>query len=115
MTSTLSDMPREVISRPFSFESPQHHPARALTKEDLDAVLRALEIPFDANLVQWRVTEWSEDGEHGLMMPYADPRAYRDRLNRLLTPACWTRRYTVQASASVQRIKRGPAPKSPAR
>jgi hypothetical protein len=79
MTSTLSDMPREVISRPFSFESPQHHPARALTKEDLDAVLRALEIPFDANLVQWRVTEWSEDGEHGLMTPYADPRAYRDR------------------------------------
>jgi hypothetical protein len=63
------------------------------------------------NLVQWRVTEWSEDGTHGLMMPYADPRAYSDRLNSLFTPAGWTRRYTVQASAPVQRSKRGPAAK----
>jgi hypothetical protein len=45
------------------------------------------------------------------MMPYADPRAYSDRLNSLFTPAGWTRRYTVQASAPVQRSKRGPAAK----
>jgi hypothetical protein len=70
-----------------------------------------LEVPFEVNLVQWRVTEWSEDGTHGLMMPYADPRAYSDRLNSLFTPAGWTRRYTVQASAPVQRSKRGPAAK----
>jgi hypothetical protein len=67
-----------------------------LSKEELDLNLRALEIPFDANLVQWRITEWSDDGTRGLMMPYADPRAYTDRLNRLFTPAGWTRRYTVQ-------------------
>jgi hypothetical protein len=80
-------------------------------KEELDRVLRALDIPFDANLVQWRVTEWNEDGTRGRMMPYADPRAYSDRLNDLLTPAGWTRRYTVQTSAPVQRSKRGPAAK----
>jgi len=45
------------------------------------------------------------------MMPYADPRAYSDRLNSLFTPAGWTRRYTVQASAPVQRSKRGLAAK----
>jgi hypothetical protein len=82
-----------------------------LAKEKLDESLRALEIPFDVNLVQWRVTEWSEGGTRGLMMPYADPQAYSDRLNNLFTPAGWTRRYTVQTSAPVQRIKRGPAAK----
>jgi len=45
------------------------------------------------------------------MMPYADPRAYSDRLNSLFAPAGWTRRYTVQASAPVQRGKRGLAAK----
>jgi hypothetical protein len=57
--------------------------------------------------VQWRVTEWSDDGSRGLMMPYADPRAYSDRLNALFTPAGWTRKYTVLTSAPVQRSKRG--------
>jgi len=37
-------------------------------------------------------SEWSDDGTRGLMMPYADPRAYSDRLNRLFTPAGWTRK-----------------------
>ena len=47
--------------------------------------------------MQWRVTEWSDGGTHGLMLPYADPRAYSDRLNDLFTPAGWSRKYTVQA------------------
>jgi hypothetical protein len=82
-----------------------------LTKDELDEVLRALEMPFDSMLVQWRVTEWSEDRMRGLMMPYADPRAYSDRLNGIFTPAGWTRKYTVQASAPVQRNGRGAAAK----
>jgi hypothetical protein len=111
MTSTSTQVHSEVASRPLPHESSAVHGIQPLTKEELDGVLRALEIPFDANLVQWGVTEWSEDGTRGLMMPYADPRAYSDRLNSLFTPAGWTRRYTVQASAPVQRSKRGPAPK----
>ena len=55
-------------------------------------------IPFDLPVVQWRVTESSDDGTRGLMLPYADPRAYSDRLNDVFTPAGWSRKYAVQAS-----------------
>ena len=78
---------------------------------DLNEVLRALATPFELAVVQWRVTEWSDEGTRGLMLPYADPRAYSDRLNDLFTPAGWSRKYTVQASAPVQRGRRGPAAK----
>lgn len=84
---------------------------RRQTNADLNEVLRALAIPFDLVQVQWRVTEWSDGGTRGLMLPYADPRAYSDRLNDLFTPAGWSRKYTVQASAPVQRGRRGPAAK----
>lgn len=86
-------------------------PAQQLPRKELDKILRELEIPFDPILVQWRIMEWSDDDARGLMMPYADPRAYADRLNALFTPAGWTRKYSVQASAPVQRNKRGPAAK----
>ncbi len=39
------------------------------------------------------------------------PRAYSDRLNDVFTPAGWSLRYAVQASARVQRTRRGPAAK----
>ena len=85
--------------------------------EQLDEALQALAIPFDLVVVQWRVTEWSDDGLRGLMLPYADPRAYSDRLNDVFSPAGWSRRYSVQASAPVRRTKRGPQRRfwSPAR
>jgi Rad52/22 family double-strand break repair protein len=111
MTSTLTDADSVMTSRPFPIENLLSHPTQPLTKDELDAILRALEVPFAVNLVQWRVTEWNEAGTRGLMMPYADPRAYSDRLNGLFTPAGWTRKYTVQASAPVQRSRRGPAAK----
>jgi hypothetical protein len=111
MTSPLTEAQSEMTSRTHTLDSAYGRGIQPLTKEELDGVLRALGIPFDVNLVQWRVTEWSDDGTRGLMMPYADPRAYSDRLNSLFTPAGWTRRYTVQASAPVQRSKRGAAAK----
>jgi hypothetical protein len=100
-----------MTSSVHTVDTPYGRGAPYVAKEELDGILRALEIPFDPNLVQWRVTERSEDGTGGLMMPYADPRAYSDRLNNLFTPAGWTRKYTVQTSAPVQRSKRGPAAK----
>jgi hypothetical protein len=111
MTSTPIQAQSETTSRPLPHASSSGHGIQSLTKEELDRVLRALEIPFNADLVQWRITEWRDDGTRALMMPYADPRAYSDRLNGLFTPAGWTRRYSVQASAPVQRSKRGPAAK----
>jgi hypothetical protein len=97
------------LSSSRATSSPQHAPL--LAKEELDRALRALAMPFDPNLIQWRITEWSDDGARGLMMPYADPRAYTDRLNGLFTPAGWTSKYAMQISASVHRNKRSPAAK----
>src|SRR5215467_15174401 len=111
MSSPVPEVPLDLTSRPFPHESQGSDPAQPNRKDQLDEMLRALAIPFDFPVVQWRVTEWSEDGKRGLMMPYADPRAYSDRLNDLFTPAGWTRKYAVQGSASVQRSKRGPAAK----
>jgi hypothetical protein len=111
MSSIGTEAQTEMTSSVHTVDTSHGRGTPRIPKEALDGSLRALEIPFDVNLVQWRVTEWSEDGTHGLMMPYADPRAYTDRLNRLFTPAGWTRRYTVQTSAPVQRSKRGPAAK----
>ena len=41
----------------------------------------------------------------GQVIPYADQRAYTDRLNALFSSAGWTRRYTVHTSANFQRAK----------
>jgi hypothetical protein len=111
MSSPGPEVPTEVSSRSLPLEDRRSHPIRPHTKDELNEVLRALAIPFDLPVVQWRVTEWSHDGARGLMMPYADPRAYSDRLNDLFTPAGWSRKYTVQTSAPVQRTKRAPAAK----
>ena len=112
MSSPIPEVPADMTSPPPPQESQRRHPAHhPLTNDKLDEVLGALAIPFDWQIVQWRVTEWSDDGSRGLMLPYADPRAYSDRLNDLFTPAGWSRKYTVQTSAPVQRTKRGPAAK----
>jgi Rad52/22 family double-strand break repair protein len=41
----------------------------------------------------------------GQVVPYADQRAYTDRLNALFTPAGWTRKYTIHTSASFERAQ----------
>jgi hypothetical protein len=64
------------------------------TPEEMQQVLERLREPFDPELVEWRVTNTS--GSRGQVVAYADPRAYTDRLNELLTPAGWTREYFVQ-------------------
>jgi hypothetical protein len=111
MSSLMPDVPAEVASQCPPNGDHRSHSTQPLPKDELNEVLRALAIPFDLQVVQWRVTEWSDDGRRGLMMPYADPRAYSDRLNDLFTPAGWSRKYTVQSSAPVQRTRRGPAAK----
>jgi hypothetical protein len=42
-----------------------------------------------------------------LLLPYADQRAYTDRLNALFTPAGWTRKYSVHTSAGFERGRDG--------
>jgi hypothetical protein len=67
-------------------------------------LIASLELPFHPSVIEWRVTNTSKGGSpRGQVMPYADQRAYTDRLNALFTPAGWTRRYAVHTSANFER------------
>jgi hypothetical protein len=70
-------------------------------------LIASLEVPFHPSVIQWRVTNTSKGGSppRGQVMPYADQRAYTDRLNALFTPAGWTRKYTIHTSANFERSK----------
>jgi hypothetical protein len=77
-------------------------PTTAKVKE----LIANLEVPFYASVIEWRVTNTSKGGSpRGQVMPYADQRAYTDRLNTLVTPAGWTRRYIIHTSANFERSK----------
>lgn len=75
------------------------------TQEIANALLR-LEEPFSPNDVRWRVFATSRDGRKGRVKPYADPRAYTDRLNEVLTASGWTRQYTVHTISPITRLKK---------
>ena len=76
------------------------------TNTNLDALFTQLAEPFDPSEIKWRVTHTNRDGNRGAVIAYADPRAYTDRLNQLLTPTGWTRSYQVSTVSSVTRMKR---------
>jgi hypothetical protein len=73
--------------------------------EDIKRLVSELEVPFDELSIDWRVTNTAKGEQRGQVVPYADPRAYTDRLNTLLTPAGWTRKYVVHTSANFERAK----------
>ena len=99
----------EVNDSPVS--SPLPHPntlaVNPFTAEKVKELVAALEVPFDPSQIEWRVMNTTKNGQpmRGQVVPYADQRAYTDRLNALFTPAGWTRRYTIQTSASFERSK----------
>ena len=76
-----------------------------LTSSEIKRYTAELELPFDPRVIAWRITNTSHDKSRGQIIPYADQRAYTDRLNALFTPAGWTRRYTIHTSVSFQRGK----------
>ena len=69
--------------------------------------MAALEVPFDPTQIEWRVTNTTKNQQpvRGQVVPYADQRAYTDRLNALFTPAGWTRKYAIHTSANFERSK----------
>jgi hypothetical protein len=79
--------------------------ASRLSDDCIRQIIDDLEVPFDPYVIEWRVTNTAKDKRRGQVMPYADQRAYTDRLNVLLTPAGWTRKYSVHTSANFQRGK----------
>jgi hypothetical protein len=70
-------------------------------------LIAALEVPFEPSQIEWRVmnTTKNQRPARGQVVPYANQRAYTDRLNLLLTPAGWTRKYTIHTSANFERSK----------
>lgn len=75
------------------------------TAEKIKELVAELEVPFAPSVIEWRVTNTAIDKKRGQVIPYADQRAYTDRLNALFSPAGWTRKYTVHTSANFQRGK----------
>jgi hypothetical protein len=82
-------------------------PVSEPSRERLVELIAELEIPFDPSVIEWRVTNTTKGSKNlrGQVIPYATQRAYMDRLNALLTPAGWTRKYTVHTSANFERSK----------
>src|SRR5579864_1586501 len=74
---------------------------------DVKKVLAELEVPFPPDQVRWRVSNTTNDKKRGQIVPYADSRAYTDRLNTLFTPQGWTREYKVQTMTNITRLKKG--------
>jgi hypothetical protein len=70
-----------------------------------DALLRLGE-PFASKDVKWLVAATSRDGRKGRVTPYADPRAYTDRLNHIFTAGGWTREYSVHTVSPITRVKK---------
>src|SRR6267154_488604 len=80
--------------------SPQFSPGQ------IKELTAALEVPLDPSVIEWRVTNTTKAGKRrGQVVPYADQRAYTDRLNSLFSPAGWTRKYVVHTSANFERSK----------
>jgi hypothetical protein len=75
--------------------------------ERVKELVAALEVPFDPSQIEWRVMNTTKNQQpvRGQVVPYADQRAYTDRLNALFTPAGWTRKYTIHTSANFGRSK----------
>src|SRR5580693_8788466 len=74
---------------------------------DVKKLLADLEVPFPPDQVRWRVTNTTNDKKRGQIVPYADPRAYTDRLNALFSPQGWTREYKIETMNNITRVKKG--------
>ncbi len=77
--------------------------APPFASQKVQELFKELEVPFDPAVIEWRVTNTMKDQPRGQVVPYADQRAYTDRLNALVTPAGWTRKYAIHTSANFQR------------
>jgi hypothetical protein len=74
-----------------------------VTAEEQSVILAQLGAPFSTNEIKWRVTHTSRDGKRGAVIPFADQRAYTDRLNKVVTPSGWTREYFVTTVSNISR------------
>jgi hypothetical protein len=88
------------------------------TNPNFDSLFRQLAGPFDSSEIYWRVSHTARDGNRGVVIAFADPRASTDRLNQrcleagvfppplMFTPTGWTRTCEVSTVSSVTRMKK---------
>ena len=71
-------------------------------QEHIAKLLEELQVPFEASLVKWRAneTKFVQRRMYGLCLPYADPRAYKDRLNFLVSPTGWRDKFAITTTAT---------------
>jgi len=86
------DNPASMAGPPLTASS--RTTASQYSEDRVKELVEALEVPFDSSQIEWRVTNTTKNQQpvRGQVIPYANQRAYTDRLNALLTPAGWTRR-----------------------
>lgn len=62
-------------------------------------IMESLAAPFPTGVVYWKPQTMAKDDRRGLAVPYADPRAYLDRLNETV-PGEWHSRATFTVAAN---------------
>jgi hypothetical protein len=77
------------------------------SEEEQKRLIALLEVPFEPNEIKWRVVKTGQRGRRGAIIPFADPRAYSDRLHQLFTPKGWKRECVITHVPSLCRIKDG--------
>jgi hypothetical protein len=83
----------------------QTQTAQQFSLHKIKELVAELEVPFEPSVIEWRVTNTAQGQSRGQVVPYADQRAYTDRLNAMFSPAGWTRKYAVHTSANFERTK----------
>lgn len=78
-----------------------------MSAEQMESVVLRLSEPFDVTEIQWVVKSTTKDGQHALVAPYADPRAYYRRLDEAVTPAGWSNEYKTQLVSGLTRTING--------
>jgi len=79
------DNPASMAGPPLTASS--RTTASQYSEDRVKELVEALEVPFDSSQIEWRVTNTTKNQQpvRGQMIPYANQRAYTDRLNALLT------------------------------
>lgn len=78
-----------------------------LSQEQIDQLVAELARPFDLADVKWVVKSTTQDGKKALVAPYADPRAYHQRLNEVLSASGWGNEYKTEIVSGLSRMAKG--------
>ena len=83
--------------------------AGSLSPEEKQTILAKFKEPFDPRDINWvvKATGAGRRGKQGLVLPYADCRAYTARLDEVVTSAGWTDEYSVQVVEGFDRRRKG--------